>query len=101
MNKKSSIVAALGEQRLLLPALLNESLTANDRAKYRLTLLQTAKAHADTPTGRSANCELNVWHAELPIRPMMTSWRAPSRPEAKATGYLGWTSFVAHSATIC
>lgn len=49
MIKKTSIVAALGEQHLLLPALLNESLAANDRAKYRLTLLQAAKAHADLP----------------------------------------------------
>jgi uncharacterized protein Yka (UPF0111/DUF47 family) len=28
---------------------LNEALAANDRAKYRLTLLQTAKSHADSP----------------------------------------------------
>jgi hypothetical protein len=32
-----------------LPALLNRALAANDRAKYRLTLLQSAKAHADLP----------------------------------------------------
>jgi len=49
MSEKNKIVVALGEKRLLLPALLNEALAANDRAKYRLTLLQTAKAHADAP----------------------------------------------------
>lgn len=49
MSEKSEIVAALGESRLLVPILLNEALAANDRAKYRLTLLQTAKAHADAP----------------------------------------------------
>ena len=49
MSEKARIVAALGERRLLLPTLLNEALAANDRAKYRLTLLQTAKAHADSP----------------------------------------------------
>src|SRR6185369_2856234 len=49
MGKKTHIVAALGEQSLLVPALLSEALAANDRAKYRLTLLQTAKAHADFP----------------------------------------------------
>jgi uncharacterized protein Yka (UPF0111/DUF47 family) len=49
MGKKTRIVAALGEHRLLLPFLLNEALAANDRAKYRLTLLQTAKSHADFP----------------------------------------------------
>ncbi|MBC8019373.1 MAG: DUF47 family protein [Verrucomicrobia bacterium] len=49
MSEKTRIVAALGESRLMLPALLNDALAANDRAKYRLTLLQTAKAHADAP----------------------------------------------------
>ncbi|MCM2359483.1 MAG: hypothetical protein NDI77_15135 [Geobacteraceae bacterium] len=49
MSEKARIVAALGERRLLLPYLLNEALAANERAKYRLTLLQTAKAHADFP----------------------------------------------------
>lgn len=49
MSEKARIVAALGERRLLLPDLLNEALAANDRAKYRLTLLQTAKARADAP----------------------------------------------------
>jgi uncharacterized protein Yka (UPF0111/DUF47 family) len=49
MSNKAQIVAALGESLLLLPVLLNEALAANDRAKYRLTLLQTAKSHADSP----------------------------------------------------
>ncbi|HBG05812.1 MAG: hypothetical protein A2075_03270 [Geobacteraceae bacterium GWC2_58_44] len=49
MGKKTRIVAALGEITLLLPSLLNEALAANDRAKYRLTLLQSAKARADLP----------------------------------------------------
>jgi len=49
MSNKTRIVAALGESLLLLPFLLNEALTANDRAKYRLSLLQTAKSHADSP----------------------------------------------------
>ena len=49
MSEKARIVEALGESRLLLPALLNTALAANDRAKYRLTLLQTAKSRADFP----------------------------------------------------
>ena len=49
MSEKTRIIATLGERRLLLQTLLNEALVANDRAKYRLTLLQTAKAHADSP----------------------------------------------------
>jgi hypothetical protein len=42
-------VGELGEQELLLPALVNEALAANDRAKYRMTLLQAAREHADHP----------------------------------------------------
>jgi uncharacterized protein Yka (UPF0111/DUF47 family) len=49
MTQKTRIVQALGEQRLLLPALINAALAANDRAKYYFTLLQTAVSHADRP----------------------------------------------------
>lgn len=49
MSEKARIVEALGERRLLLPDLLNEALSANDRIKYRLTVLQSAKARADFP----------------------------------------------------
>jgi pyruvate,orthophosphate dikinase len=46
---KARIVGELGEQELLLPALVNEALAANDRAKYLMTLLQVAREHADRP----------------------------------------------------
>ncbi len=46
---KARIVGELGEQELLLPALVNEALAANDRAKYLMTLLQLAREHADHP----------------------------------------------------
>jgi CHAD domain-containing protein/uncharacterized protein Yka (UPF0111/DUF47 family) len=46
---KAKIVGELGEQELLLPALVNEGLLANDRAKYLMTLLQAARTHADQP----------------------------------------------------
>src|SRR5271166_2001155 len=46
---KARIVGELGEQALLLPALVNEALAANDRAKYLMTLLQLAREHADHP----------------------------------------------------
>jgi len=49
MTEKVHIVEVLGEQALLLPSLLNRALAANDRAKYRFSLLQTAVAHADDP----------------------------------------------------
>ncbi|MBL0144165.1 MAG: DUF47 family protein [Betaproteobacteria bacterium] len=47
--EKSRIVEALGEEGLRLPALLNEALSANDRAKYLFTVLQVAQGHADHP----------------------------------------------------
>jgi uncharacterized protein Yka (UPF0111/DUF47 family) len=47
--EKSHIVEALGEEGLRLPALLNEALAANDRAKYLFTVLQVAQVHADHP----------------------------------------------------
>jgi uncharacterized protein Yka (UPF0111/DUF47 family) len=49
MIAKQSIVAALGEHGLALPRLIDEALAANDRIKYRLTLLQVARRHADRP----------------------------------------------------
>jgi len=49
MTEKSHIVEALGERGLVLPALVNRALAANDRSKYRFTLLQTARTHADHP----------------------------------------------------
>ena len=47
--KKKSIVWELGEEELLLPELVNFALIANDRIKYYLTLLQTAKEKAEHP----------------------------------------------------
>jgi len=47
MTEKLKIVGALGEDALLLPALVNDALTANDRAKYYFSLLQTARVRAD------------------------------------------------------
>jgi uncharacterized protein Yka (UPF0111/DUF47 family) len=49
MVLKTKIIEALGENELILPALVNRALAANDRAKYLFTLLQMAKSHADFP----------------------------------------------------
>lgn len=46
---KQEILQDLGEPSLVLPLLVNRGLEANDRAKYLLALLQTARAHADQP----------------------------------------------------
>ncbi|MBD3811993.1 MAG: hypothetical protein IE917_07180 [Betaproteobacteria bacterium] len=49
MAEKNRILDALNEQALLLPSLVNRALVANDRVKYRFTLLQAAQAHAERP----------------------------------------------------
>ncbi len=54
---KARMVAELGEQGLLLPALVNEALAANDRAKYLLTLLQAARCHANQPDQAAADLQ--------------------------------------------
>jgi len=46
---KQDVAEELGEEALLLPSLVNRALEANDRAKYLLTLLQAAQAHAREP----------------------------------------------------
>ena len=55
MTEKNHIIDALGERKLLLPALVNSALAANDQAKYLFTLLQMAKSHADCPDGQFTN----------------------------------------------
>ena len=44
---KDRIIETLGESELLLPDLMSRALSANDRVKYLLTLLQGARAAAD------------------------------------------------------
>jgi hypothetical protein len=47
--EKKSIIWELGEEELLLPEFVNFALTANDKIKYYLTLLQTAREKAEHP----------------------------------------------------
>jgi len=50
---KDRIIEALGEKELLLPDMMSRALSANDRVKYLLTLLQSARAAADGDTEAS------------------------------------------------
>jgi hypothetical protein len=50
MSSKGQILERLGENTVLLPELIDTGLTANERAKLRLTMLQEALAHAQNPT---------------------------------------------------
>jgi len=49
MTSKTKMISELGEGELLLPRLVNDALSANDRVKYYFTLLQMSKSHADNP----------------------------------------------------
>jgi len=49
MPAKIDVLEQLGETTLLLPDLINRALAANDRIKYCLTLLQSARDHAEHP----------------------------------------------------
>ena len=46
---KGEVLEQLGESALILPDLINRGLAANDRIKYFLTLLQSARDHAEHP----------------------------------------------------
>jgi uncharacterized protein Yka (UPF0111/DUF47 family) len=46
---KTEVLAAIGEASLGGAAAVNAALSANDRVKYQLSLLQMAAAHADSP----------------------------------------------------
>ncbi len=49
MVAKAQIIDVLGEDALLRPQQVNAALAANDRVKYRFTLLQAARQHARDP----------------------------------------------------
>src|SRR6185437_5634631 len=57
MTEKNRIISALGESKLLLPALLNAALAANDQLKYLFTLLQCALYRADQPHAAFSNLQ--------------------------------------------
>lgn len=48
---KSEIIERLGQTDILLPALIQDGLRANDRVKARLSVLQAAGRHARSPDG--------------------------------------------------
>ena len=52
---KTRVVEILGEKGLVLPALLNAAILANERAKYVLALLQVAAGNAENPSAEAPN----------------------------------------------
>ncbi len=66
MTEKSRIVEDLGQAALLLPESVNRGLLANDRAKYFLSLLQTARDHADRPAAVTGDLRGERSAAQIP-----------------------------------
>ncbi len=66
MAEKTRILDSLNEQALLLPSLVNRALSANDRVKYRFTLLQAAQAHADRPDAVTSSLRAERLAAGVP-----------------------------------
>ena len=64
--EKTRILDSLNEQALLLPSLVNRALAANDRVKYRFTLLQAAQAHAERPDAVTSSLRTERLAAGVP-----------------------------------
>ncbi len=72
--QKSDAVAAMGQSTLLLPARIKAALSANDRLKLYLTILQAAAAHAQHPDAAPLNVDREMaaagvdgrWLRDLP-----------------------------------
>jgi hypothetical protein len=54
MPAKTPIVDFLGDKALVLPALLDEAIVGNERAKYVSSLLQMAASYAEHPQAGGA-----------------------------------------------
>lgn len=65
MTEKKEMIRELGEKEILLPALVNTALLANDRIKYYFTLIQTAIDHAENPSGEQSNLRAERELAEI------------------------------------
>jgi hypothetical protein len=79
MSEKTRILDSLNEQALLLPSLVNRALAANDRVKYRFTLLQAAQAHAERPDSE---------RTQRPVEP--TTIRYSCRGGYTINFWIGW-----------
>ncbi len=67
--QKTQAVASLGQHRLMLPAWVKAALSANDRLKVYLTVLQSASSHASHP-----NREVPDLGQEIAAAGLNTAW---------------------------
>lgn len=66
--EKTQAIAALGQRSLLLPGWIKAALSANDRLKLYLSVLQAAAAHAEHPDADTLDlsAELAAAHVDAP-----------------------------------
>ncbi len=67
---KTQIIEQLGQTDILLPALIAEGLSANDRTKARLSVLQAAARHARDPQGTPFDLGEECRGAEIDPAPL-------------------------------
>jgi uncharacterized protein Yka (UPF0111/DUF47 family) len=76
MTQKTQAIAAMGQRSLLLPGWIKAALSANDRLKLYLSVLQVAFAHAEHPDSElpDLTAELVAAHVDAPwLRDMPAS----------------------------
>lgn len=76
MTQKTQAIAAMGQHSLLLPGWIKAALSANDRLKLYLSVLQVAFAHAEHPDRElpDLTAELVAAHVDAPwLRDMPAS----------------------------
>ena len=76
MMQKTQAIAVMGQRSLLLPGWIKAALSANDRLKLYLSVLQAAFAHANRPDRDSLDlsAELAAAHVDVPwLRDMPAS----------------------------
>lgn len=84
MTKKTTIIKEIGQEDILLPLLVNAALLANERIKYYLALLQSAKDHGDHPehdysTLNPERVQAGIDNADLDIVVGITKKTGPDR----------------------
>ena len=79
MTTKTEMIERLGETAVLLPSLIGDALTANDRIKLRLSLLQEAAAQTQAPSREPRSFRAECDDARLDARPPTCWWPAPGR----------------------
>ncbi len=94
---KAEVLAAIGETGLSRSAAVNAALSANDRVKYLLTLLQMAATHADQPEQPPASLKRERIACGID-EPSLDAFTAAARRQGAAYHMPGADKLLAHIA---